>query len=116
SPSTPAGAPLTPAAAPSIPAHAPPALAHAPPAPADAPPAPAGRRLASSHPARQLGLFTCYLAAGIAVTWPRVTYLAGALPSTRDAAAYVWGFWWVARQGTHLGDPWATTFLAAPVG
>jgi hypothetical protein len=45
-----------------------------------------------------------------------VTYLAGALPSTRDAAAYVWGFWWVARQVTHLGDPWATSFLAAPVG
>jgi hypothetical protein len=123
SPTTPAGAPLTPAAAPSIPAYAPPAPAHAPPAPADAPPAPAdappapaGRRLASSHPAWQLGLFTCYLAAGIAVTWSRVTYLASALPSTRDAAVYVWGFWWFARQVTHLGDPWATTFLAAPVG
>src|SRR6266487_589374 len=86
------------------------------PTPAGAPSTPVGRRLVSSHLARQLGLFTCYLAAGIAVTWPRVTYLAGALPSTRDAAAYVWGFWWVARQVTHFGDPWATTFLAAPVG
>ncbi|MGN6174995.1 MAG: hypothetical protein ACTHPS_18920, partial [Streptosporangiaceae bacterium] len=91
-------------------------LAQAPPVPVGTPPAPVGRRLASPRLARQLGLFTCYLGAGIAVTWPRVTYLAGALPSTRDAAAYVWGFWWVARQVTHLGDPWATSFLAAPVG
>src|SRR5204863_1209872 len=78
-PLTPAGAPLTPAGAPLTPAAAPSIPADTPPAPADAPPAPAGRRLASSHPARQLGLFTCYLAPGIAVTWPRVTYLAGAL-------------------------------------
>ncbi|HEX7268257.1 MAG TPA: hypothetical protein VF256_12610 [Streptosporangiaceae bacterium] len=95
-------------------------LAQAPPATRPTPPstprASAGRRLASPRLARQLGLFTCYLAVGIAATWPRVTYLAGALPSTRDAAAYVWGFWWVARQVTHLGDPWATSFLAAPVG
>src|SRR5215475_1929634 len=77
---------------------------------------PPGRRPFPSGLARQLGLFTCYLAAGIAVTWPRVTYLGGALPSTRDAAAYVWGFWWVARQLTHLGDPWVTSYLAAPVG
>ena len=74
------------------------------------------RRLASSGPARQLALLTCYLAAGIAVTWPRVTYLAGSLPSSRDAGAYVWGFWWLARQVTHLGNPWATSYLAAPVG
>jgi hypothetical protein len=53
------------------------------------PPALAGRRLASSRLARQLGLFACYLAAGISVNWPQVIYLAGALPSTRDAAAYV---------------------------
>src|SRR5215471_266404 len=66
--------------------------------------------------AGQLALLTCYLAAGIAVTWPRVTYLAGSLPSTRDAGAYVWGFWWVAHQVTHLGNPWATSYLAAPVG
>ena len=56
------------------------------------------------------------LALGVAVTWPRAAYLAGSLPSTRDAAAYVWGFWWVARQLTHLGNPWATGYLAAPVG
>jgi hypothetical protein len=66
--------------------------------------------------ARQLGLLACYLAVGTAVTWPRPAYLAGSLPSTRDAAAYVWGFWWVARQLTHLGNPWATGYLAAPVG
>jgi hypothetical protein len=66
--------------------------------------------------ARQLGLLACYLAVGVAVTWPRAAYLAGALPSTRDAAAYVWGFWWVARQLTHFGNPWATGYLAAPVG
>ena len=66
--------------------------------------------------ARQLGLLACYLAAGVAVTWPRAAYLAGSLPSTRDAAAYVWGFWWVARQLTHFGNPWATGYLAAPVG
>jgi hypothetical protein len=111
-----AGAAPAPAGAPSSPAGAPLAPTGAPSIPAGTPRAPIGRRLASSHLARQLGLFTCYLAAGIAVTWPRVTYLAGALPSTRDAAAYVWGFWWVARQVTHLADPWATSFLAAPVG
>src|SRR5690349_14425502 len=66
--------------------------------------------------ARQLGLLACYLAVGVAVTWPRAAYLAGSLPSTRDAAAYVWGFWWVAHQLTHLGNPWATGYLAAPVG
>jgi hypothetical protein len=66
--------------------------------------------------ARQLGLLACYLTVGVAVTWPRAAYLAGSLPSTRDAAAYVWGFWWVARQLTHLGNPWATGYLAAPAG
>src|SRR6266516_3183349 len=64
----------------------------------------------------QLGLLVCYLVLGAAVTWPRAAYLAGSLPSTRDAAGYVWGFWWVARQLTHLGNPWATGYLAAPVG
>ncbi len=65
---------------------------------------------------RQLGLLACYLVLRAAVTWPRAAYLAGSLPSTRDAAGYVWGFWWVARQLTHLGNPWATGYLAAPVG
>jgi hypothetical protein len=66
--------------------------------------------------ARQLGLLAGYPAAGVAVTWPRATYLGGSLPSTRDAAAYVWGFWWLARQVTRLGDPWATSYLGAAVG
>jgi len=50
------------------------------------------------------------------VTWPRVTYLAGRLPATRDAGGYVWDFWWVARQVSHLSSPWSTRYLAAPVG
>ncbi|HEY6277737.1 MAG TPA: hypothetical protein VIX86_15550 [Streptosporangiaceae bacterium] len=66
--------------------------------------------------ARQAALLVAYLAAGIAVSWPRATYLAGSLPATRDAAAYVWGFWWMAHQVTHLGNPWVTSYLAAPVG
>ncbi len=52
----------------------------------------------------------------MAVTWPRATYLAGSLPATRDVGGYVWGFWWLARQVTRLGNPWATGYLAAPVG
>ena len=83
-------------------------------APAQAPARPsAGLRRAL---AGQLALLTCYLAAGVAATWPRATYLAGSLPATRDVGGYVWGFWWLARQVTHLGNPWATGYLAAPVG
>jgi hypothetical protein len=63
-----------------------------------------------------LGLLTCYLAAGVAVTWPRATYLAGRLPSSRDSASYVWGFWWAARQVTHSGTLWSTGHMAAPAG
>jgi hypothetical protein len=66
---------------------------------------------------RHLALLLAYIAAGVAVTWPRATYLSGGLiPSNRDSAAYVWGFWWVARQFTHLGNPWFTSYMAAPVG
>jgi hypothetical protein len=61
-------------------------------------------------------LLVGYLLAGIVVTWPRVTYLAGKLPASTDTASYVWGFWWVAHQITHLGNPWFTRYLAAPVG
>lgn len=67
--------------------------------------------------ARQLALLIVYIAAGVAVTWPRATYLpSGQLPALRDEAAYVWGFWWVAHQVTHLGNPWFTPLMAAPVG
>ncbi len=77
----------------------------------------AWRRLRSLHPAvGHIILLLCYLAAGVAVTWPRATYLAGQLPSSRDSASYVWGFWWVARQVSHLGNPWFTHYMAAPVG
>ncbi|HCU95779.1 MAG TPA: hypothetical protein DHU96_24920 [Actinobacteria bacterium] len=57
-----------------------------------------------------------FVAAGIAVTWPLATYLIGYLPSSRDTASYVWGFWWMARQVTHLSNPWFTNHMAAPVG
>jgi 4-amino-4-deoxy-L-arabinose transferase-like glycosyltransferase len=52
----------------------------------------------------------------VAATWPRATYLAGELPYMRDSAAYVWGFWWMARQVSHLANPWVTNHMAAPVG
>jgi hypothetical protein len=75
-------------------------------------------RAVTGHPvARHLALLIAYLAAGVAVTWPRATYLAaGRLPDIRDQASYVWDFWWVARQVTHLADPWSTGYMAAPVG
>ena len=74
------------------------------------------RRLTTHPAARQLTLLICYLAAGVAATWPRATYLAGQLPYMRDSAAYVWGFWWMARRVSHLADPWFTNHMAAPVG
>ena len=67
--------------------------------------------------ARHLALLACYLAAGVAVTWPRVTWLVdGELQSTRDAGAYVWGFWWMAHSVEHLSNPWFTRAITAPVG
>jgi hypothetical protein len=67
-------------------------------------------------PSTQLVLLACYLVTGLAVTWPRVTYLWGRLPNIRDAGGYVWDFWWVAHQLVHLSSPWTTGYLAAPVG
>jgi hypothetical protein len=61
-------------------------------------------------------LLACYIAAGVAVTWPRASYLAGRLPGNLDQSSYVWDFWWIAHQVTHLGDPWFTTQIAAPAG
>src|SRR5580704_10689608 len=55
-------------------------------------------------------------AAGVAVTWPRAVYLAGRLPGDVDQSTYVWDFWWMAHQVTHLGNPWFTTQIAAPAG
>jgi hypothetical protein len=79
------------------------------------PPAPA--RGTGSRPwLLHLVVLAVYLAAGIAVTWPRAAYLAGRLPPGPDQAEYVWNMWWVAHQVVHLGNPWFTGTLAAPVG
>ena len=73
--------------------------------------------MAGNPVVRHLVILAGYLAAGIALTWPRVTYLTGGkLPATRDAGVYVWDFWWMAHQVAHLGNPWFTRFIAAPVG
>jgi hypothetical protein len=73
--------------------------------------------VAASPVARHLIILVCYIAASIALTWPRITYLTGGkLPATRDAGVYVWDFWWIAHQVEHLGNPWFTRFIAAPVG
>jgi hypothetical protein len=50
------------------------------------------------------------------VTWPRLTYITGKLPQTRDVASYVWDLQWLAHQVIHLGNPWFTTKMAAPAG
>jgi len=70
------------------------------------------------HPAvRHLVVLACYLAAGIAVTWPRAAYLVqGKLPDYLDVVSYTWDLWWVAHQVTHLGNPFFTGHMAAPVG
>ena len=75
------------------------------------------RRIAALPVGRQVLLLLGFIAAGVAVTWPLATYLTGhRLPSARDPASYVWGFWWMAHQVTHLADPWFTSRMAAPVG
>jgi hypothetical protein len=87
-----------------------------PPAPAIARP-PRWRRLTDSEVARHLLLLACYLAAGVAVTWPRATWLVeGKLQATRDAGTYVWDFWWMAHSVLHLSNPWFTRAITAPVG
>ncbi len=67
---------------------------------------------------RHVVLLLAYIAAGVATTWPRFTYLAaGKLPRTTDTASFVWGFWWIAHQVSHhFGNPFFTTYMAAPVG
>ncbi len=87
------------------------------------PPGPPGRwrrwlaRTATRPLARHVTLLLGFIAAGVVVTWPLATNLTdGRLPSTRDIGAYVWGFWWMARQVTHLANPWFTGLMAAPVG
>jgi hypothetical protein len=66
---------------------------------------------------RHVALLLIYVGAGIAATWPRFSYLVdGKLPRTTDVASFVWGMWWVAHQVVHLGNPFFTKFMAAPVG
>jgi len=86
------------------------------------PPGPPGRwrrwlaRTAARPFARHAALLLGFIAGGVVLTWPLATNLGGRLPSTRDVGAYVWGFWWMARQVTHLANPWFTNLMAAPVG
>lgn len=66
--------------------------------------------------ARHIAIMLCFIAAGTLATIPLAAYLAGRIPAARDPASYVWDFAWVAHQVTHLGNPWSTTTMAAPVG
>src|SRR5215475_6816174 len=66
--------------------------------------------------ARHIGILLCFIAAGALATIPLAANLAGRIPAARDPASYVWDFWWVAHQVTHLGNPWFTPLMAAPVG
>ena len=51
------------------------------------------------------------------MTWPRAAYLVqGRLPGYLDVVSYVWDLWWVAHQVSHLGNPFVTSHMAAPVG
>src|SRR5690242_20519930 len=93
------------------------------PSPAAAPPprrgsAAAGRvRSAFRKPVVQhVGILLGFIAAGVVATRPLAGNLAGWIPANRDPASYVWDFWWVAYQVTHLGNPWFTPLMAAPVG
>jgi hypothetical protein len=70
-----------------------------------------------SRAARHVSVLIGFLAAGVVFSWPRASYLWNhQLPDTRDAAGFVWGFWWVARSVVHLSNPWQTHYIAAPVG
>jgi hypothetical protein len=83
-------------------------------------PAPAGGRAAGPGQRRrwvgEAVVLAGYVTAGVVVTWPRARYLAGALPAGNDQAQYVWNMWWIAHQLLHPGNPWFTSYLAAPVG
>src|SRR5262252_8370787 len=74
------------------------------------------RRVLRSPVAKHLGILLCFIAAGALATIPLAANLAGRIPAARDPASYVWDFWWVAHQVTHLGNPWFTPLMAAPVG
>jgi hypothetical protein len=75
------------------------------------------RALTTGAAGRHLALLACYTAVGIAVTWPRATYLFdGKVQATRDAGVYVWDFWWMAHAVEHLANPWFTRSIVAPTG
>ena len=74
------------------------------------------RGVLRSPVARHIGILLCFIAAGALATLPLAANLAGRIPAARDPASYVWDFWWVAHQVTHLGNPWFTPLMAAPVG
>jgi hypothetical protein len=75
------------------------------------------RAVAQRPAVRHFLLFLGYLAVGIALTWPRASYMfLGWLPKNRDPAGYVWDLWWTAHQVAHLGNPWFTSDMAAPAG
>jgi hypothetical protein len=96
----------------------------------DAPPAPrpgpgrlstaarrCARALASPRFRGHVLLIFAFTAAGVVVTWPTARNLAsGHLLKVPDISSYVWALWWMAHQVAHLGDPWFTTYMAAPVG
>src|SRR5262249_32627626 len=93
-----------------------PSPAAAPPGrPGSAGPGP-GRGAPRQRVARHLGILLCFIVVGAAATWPLAVNLAGRIPANRDPASYVWDFWWVAHQVTHLSNPWFTPLMAAPVG
>jgi hypothetical protein len=74
------------------------------------------RGVLRSPVAKHIGILLCFIAAGALATIPLAGNLAGRIPAARDPASYVWDFWWVAHQVTHLGNPWFTPLMAAPVG
>jgi hypothetical protein len=75
------------------------------------------RAIATRRVLGQVALICGYVAAGVIVTWPTTRNLAdGRLIKVPDISSYVWALWWMAHQVAHLGDPWFTTYMAAPVG
>ena len=99
------------------------AAARPAPSPAPAPPGRPGsagpgrvRRALRKPVGRHIGIVLCFIVIGAAATWPLAVNLAGRIPANRDPASYVWDLWWVAHQVTHLGNPWFTPLMAAPVG
>ena len=77
---------------------------------------PGWRRLRGRRWLVEVAVLAGFVAAGVAATWPRASYLAGTLPAGNDQAEYVWNMWWMAHQLIHPGNPWYTSYLAAPVG